>query len=86
MKKLILLITVIMFSCSENSETVKTDNTFIEVETVCKSGNVRTYEITLATKNSYVEFFDKHGIDCTWIEFETTSGDTKKGYFVRYKD
>lgn len=84
MKKLFFLIVLIMFSCSSNDEVLRTEPVNIEIETICNTGNVRTYEISANTMIGLEEFFAKHGTNCTWVQVQTTSGDTKAGYFVRF--
>lgn len=84
MKKLFFLIVLIMVSCSSNEEVLRDQNSKIEVETICDSGNVRTYEISSETRANVQEFLDKHGSFCVFVTFETTDKETKKGYFVKF--
>lgn len=90
MKKLVLVLAVVFFfACSGNNEENLTSNPrfFIKVETVCKSGNTRKYEIKKSQYDNIEDYINNVGSDCTWVQVETVSNETKNGYFVElYKE
>lgn len=87
---LFVLSTLVLFACNENEQEevlISNKKYLIKVETVCKSGNTRKYEIKEAQYENIKSYIENVGSDCTWVEVQTTSDETKKGYFVElYKE
>ncbi|CAA0149626.1 hypothetical protein [Tenacibaculum maritimum] len=85
MRKLFLLSVVLLFiSCSDSSEDLsgRVEKFFVKVETVCKSGNTRQYQITEETRTAISEKLSKYGSNCTWINIKTVEGKKTDGYYV----
>lgn len=87
MKRLLILMIIVLSSCSANDEITEKENKgyFIVIEKDCRT-NVTTMHAV--EKNTYLrirDYINKHGNNCSWIEFDNVDGTLIEGYYHSLK-